>query len=376
MNSEKRDVVLRGGWLLSPQETLTNALLVKTGEALQLTAALHRSLWSDGGAIRALGSIQPLFASLGNALLEEPKPPCLGSVLEGSGWGLMFLELTGRCNESCSHCYASSSPEVEAALGWEQIESIVRDVQALGFTSLQFTGGDPLVSKHIEAAVSLAFELKIPFLEVYTNGLAFNERLADLFVQCGVSMALSVYSHDPIVHDRVTRTTDSHARTCRAIQLAMKKGITVRVAGVQGCEDEQDERALRDFLVNMGVPAAAIKMDRQRPVGRGNWTEETELLPAEKTDHSGRKQSERGKLSVSYTGNVVPCIFDRESVLGNIRQQSLRDILNREISFTQTSSLGTAPTTLPLVSQFLACGDCRVRHELLTKLGVVSRFKK
>src|SRR5690606_35876914 len=53
----------------------------------------------------------------------------------------LFIELVGQCNERCVHCYASSSPEIRAKLEHREVESILADAAALGFTRVQFTGG-------------------------------------------------------------------------------------------------------------------------------------------------------------------------------------------------------------------------------------------
>ena len=55
------------------------------------------------------------------------------------GLDLLFVELLGRCNEQCIHCYAESGPHVETALERPVVERVLREARALGIESVQFT---------------------------------------------------------------------------------------------------------------------------------------------------------------------------------------------------------------------------------------------
>lgn len=327
---------------------------------MELEGELHDDFWGSLKLLEGLAHVNPTLALLAEARSSEPTPLTLGNVLKGEQWGRLFLELTGRCNENCLHCYASSSPTVEEALDSEEIQGVLREAAALGFRRVQLTGGDPLISPALVSAISLARDLGFREVEVYTNGLAFRDELAEHFARHQVKMALSVYSHLPEVHDRVTRTPGSHVRTCNAIRLALRHGISVRVAGIQGCDPEQDEQALRDFLVKLGLSSEAIAADRQRPVGRGTWNSQTRLLDQSGGAHAASRMPVAGKLCITYSGQVVPCIFDRRLVLGSIREESISEIFARPLRLGVGSRSG-----LPVVGEPLACGDCRTRHELL-----------
>ena len=271
------------------------------------------------------------------------------------------------------------------------MQAVLREVSELGFSSLQLTGGDPLVSPHIVKAAQLAAELQIPFIEVYTNGLALRRPLAELFASLGIRIAFSVYSHDAAVHDEVTRTPGSHKRTIKAILLALSLNIKIRVSGIQGCASAQDERALRLFLIDLGLTAEAIGMDRQRPVGRGKWQDDvnliqpsagdelvsfsspthgvSEVVAASAIDVSTAPHRYPGKLSLNYLGEVTPCIFQRNHVLGRYDSNSLSEILNQEIELKDSLPLRV------LSGEPLACFDCRQHSEYLTRAQILSSFK-
>lgn len=364
-DSELRDFVCRG-WFVEQHKASSRAFSIHDGQSLELSGVLHEDLWGSRKLLSSLALANSTIRDFLSAFGAKHEVPTLGACLRGEEWGSLFVELTGQCNESCLHCYASASPEVKDALEWEQIEMVLHEASAMNFEYVQFTGGDPLISAHLPRAIELARSLGIGEIEVYTNGLAFHESMAELFAKHAVKIALSLYSHDAEVHDRVTKTPGSHVRTTRAIRLALSKGLRIRVAGIQGCDDAQSEAKLRGYLLELGVPKDRISADRQRPVGRGNFASDVELLAQAGTQHAGERSGsgapEKGKLCIAYTGDVIPCIFDRSVVFGNVRSSSLQSILAQALRFDSSRN-----RRLQLVDGALACGGCRNRRELLER---------
>lgn len=302
-------------------------------------------------AARAAG-----LPELERALSAPEEPATLRRLLAPEGFGLLFLELTGRCNENCVHCYASSGPEVSASLDRELIFTVLRDAAALGFRSVQLTGGDPLVSPHFLQAAELCRELGLE-IEVYTNGLALREELVRSLVPLEADLAFSVYSSDPAAHDAVTRTPGSHARTLAAIALAQKYGLEVRVGVVLSEVNAATFDETVSLLIAQGIDESKIATTRERGVGRGEHRNQDERLERGRAHAS--EPDRLGKLCVSYEGKVLPCIFDRKTVLGDVRKQSLDAILDQEIGALRF------PRHLRPVSEELSCQDCQFRRRLL-----------
>ena len=91
------------------------------------------------------------------------------------GFDTLFVELLGRCNERCVHCYADSAPTVEASLDRTVVMSVIDQAVEAGFRRIQFTGGDPLLCEFLPEAVARARAVGLRSIEIYTNGLALNE---------------------------------------------------------------------------------------------------------------------------------------------------------------------------------------------------------
>jgi sulfatase maturation enzyme AslB (radical SAM superfamily) len=176
MGQGKTGYFLPNDWILWRSEGFLEAIKLSSGDQIRIEGTpdndaplseLHASVWDS------LAQFEPLLGQLREQLQEAALQPLTReTVLRGSGWRQLFVELTAKCNEQCVHCYAESSPVRAEALTWPEISRVLEDAKALDFALVQLTGGDPLISAHCVRAVEFANEIGIPRVEIYTNGLA------------------------------------------------------------------------------------------------------------------------------------------------------------------------------------------------------------
>jgi MoaA/NifB/PqqE/SkfB family radical SAM enzyme len=324
------------------------------------------------GLIR-LAEAHPALGDLIAWLATPAVPLTPYDVVRQDGFDTLFIELLGRCNERCVHCYADSAPTVTDALDRETVMSVIDQAAAAGFRRIQFTGGDPLLCEFLPEAALRAAEVGIEHREIYTNGLALSAGLLDELEAARPSFAFSFYSLDPEIHDRITRTPGSHRRTLAAIDRVVARGLRSRAAIVVMEENAAGVDELVEFLKARGV--GSVSWSRTFAVGRGTEVANSASSPraigprtAESGGHSapGARRGS-GKLCVSYTGDIVPCIFQRQSVLGNVRSGvPLVDLL-------AASGRGPARRGLPVSDdsrQRLQCASCRLTDAALGWLGV------
>ena len=123
-------------------------------------------------------------------LADEPVGagvPTEGPLLDSYGRVATDLRvsLTDRCNLRCSYCMPAEG------LDWLPGEQLLRPdelarlmhiaVTRLGITSVRFTGGEPLLSRHLEEAVAAAASLRPrPEISLTTNGVGLARRAAAL----------------------------------------------------------------------------------------------------------------------------------------------------------------------------------------------------
>ncbi|WP_101952016.1 GTP 3',8-cyclase MoaA [Mycobacterium sp. 3519A] len=95
------------------------------------------------------------------------------------------VSLTDRCNLRCTYCMPAEG------LNWLPGEQLLRTdelarllriaVTRLGITSVRFTGGEPLVAKHLEEVVAATASLRPrPEITLTTNGIGLDKRAAAL----------------------------------------------------------------------------------------------------------------------------------------------------------------------------------------------------
>lgn len=231
--------------------------------------------------------------------------------------GFLWLEITGKCQLSCRHCYASSGPSgaqgTMTKMDWMQVLDQAAD---LGGSDVQIIGGEPTLHPDLPELVrhglSLGFEV-----EVYSNlARRLSDRLWEVFELPGVRLATSYYAADAATHDGITTRSGSHRRTRDNIAEARRRGIPIR-GGVVAISENQDVGAAVADLESLGV--TNVKVDQLRQVGRGV----RDLAPGVE-QLCGRCAD--GKLAISPTGEVWPCVFSRWLSIGNVQRSTLRDI--------------------------------------------------
>ena len=147
----------------------------------------------------------------------------------------LWLELTGRCPLTCTHCYAASSPTgSHGTMTDNDWRSVIDQAAALNVSMVQFIGGEPTAHPHFASLLRHAISSGLA-AEVYTNLLHVKDTLWDLFACPGVSLATSYYSDSPQQHDAITLRPGSHAKTRANITEAIRRGIPLR-AGIISLE--------------------------------------------------------------------------------------------------------------------------------------------
>lgn len=199
----------------------------------------------------------------------------------------VWLEITGRCQLTCKHCYAESGPSdgVMLPVDWCRV---IDEVAQLGGRMVQFIGGEPTLYR----------------------GLCY-------------------YSDDAAEHEAITKGRGSHVRTRVGITEALRRSIPLRVdlVDVQGGQRVEQARAELEAL---GV--TEIGTDHLRQVGRGIRHRQPSI--DQLCGHCAR-----GKIAVSPSGDVWPCVFARWMPVGNVRHRTLVEILTGPEMATATAAL-------------------------------------
>ncbi len=117
----------------------------------------------------------------------EPAVPTDGPLVDGYGRVATDLRvsLTDRCNLRCTYCMPAEGLDwlpTERLLRRDELIRLMRiAVNRLGITNVRFTGGEPLLVKHLEEIVAATAQLRPrPEIALTTNGVGLSRRAAAL----------------------------------------------------------------------------------------------------------------------------------------------------------------------------------------------------
>ena len=269
----------------------------------------------------------------------------------GSLLSFLWLEITGKCNLNCVHCYADSSPAGEhGILTVAEWKTIIADAHALGTRTVQFIGGEPTIHPHFLELVRYAATIGLS-VEVYTNLIGITAAMWSTFEQHAVSLATSFYAHDASVHDRVTMRAGSQERTLKNIQEALRRQIPLRVGIITGF-DGQDVTKTMEMLRTLGVKN--VRVDSVRGVGRGIAINEPSRPVEALCGGCGTRNA-----AVDPHGWVYPCVFSRWLRAGNVRTESLKSIYAGSAMLQMKGELNAEFAKRKLLRGTKACNpDC------------------
>lgn len=229
-------------------------------------------------------------------------------------FNFLWLELTGKCNLQCVHCYADSGPRQPLRQGMLHADwlTTIDDAAANGCYAMQLIGGEPTLYPELFDLVRHARAKGFTFIEVYTNATTLTHRNLSQFKEHGVRLACSFYSARADVHDRITKVDGSFERTISGIRAVVQEGIPLRVGIIELSEFPGEADSAQSFLAQLGV--TEMGADAVRGVGRGASFVKQGDPDAQLCGACGR-----GQLAVDPTGTVFPCVFARHAPLGHVK---------------------------------------------------------
>lgn len=333
------------------------------------------ALWrSYGGTAEVRRDLYHFFVGLKQVLQgcvdEQRLPP--GVVRRPFALGfselpvLSEVALTYRCNLRCRFCYAgcgchreAESPELATADVKRVLDAIRNEAQV---PSVSFTGGEPTLRADLPELVRYAAADLGLRVNLISNGTLIDAGLAARLREAGLASAqVSLEAPDAARHDALTGAVGSFARSVAAVGHLREAGIRVHtnttlnrenLAAAERMPWFVRELGLERFSMNLVIPAgnaagaaagAALPL---APVARDinvRYSELVALLPAiaEQARRAGVEfmwysptpvcvfnpvahglgnkgcAACDGLLSVSPTGDVLPCSSWPESV-GNL----------------------------------------------------------
>lgn len=163
------------------------------------------------------------------------------------------------CNLKCSYCVAKSGPTVpRRALGLENVQRLVDEAIALGFSDIFFTGGEPFILDDIYEM--LRYSASRVKTTVLTNAMLLRAARLEKLVSVAESVPkeklivqVSLDGGRPEDHDAY-RGKGTWENTVEGIHLLQERGFRVRIGTTETPVNSPHLSKLCEFHRSLGIP--------------------------------------------------------------------------------------------------------------------------
>ncbi len=307
---------------------------------------------------------------------EEVGEPVPDDMIRFSGQTkpVVMWNITRRCNLACEHCYIDATAVAAEELRLEEGIRLIDELARLKIPMLILTGGEPLLSRNFYAYAFHAKEVGLRTV-VSTNGTLITPEAARLLKEAGIRyVGVSLDSCRPEVHDRFRGVEGAYKRAIDGLKNARDAGLKTGLRVTLTKDNWHEIPALLDLTLEMEIPRFCLY--HLVPVGRAADISDRDVSPEErrsvikflaeaavelkdeeieilstdspmdgayllemlKDDPEKRERVRKlllnaggctagAKVSnINHRGDVLPCHFMPEVVVGNVRERSFQDI--------------------------------------------------
>jgi radical SAM protein with 4Fe4S-binding SPASM domain len=350
----------------------------------------RRNLWGDLLYYRTI-IITKLF-DLWNRVMGKIKPGSffyplavdISKRLIGGAPLAVKVDLTNRCNLWCKMCYrVHDGQDMPADVIWEMLGQI-----GSAPVWLELLGGEPILCDEIYKIIEWAkTKTSIQKVLLYTNATLITEEKARRLKEAGLDKAIvTLVSHDPAKHDIFTGVVGSWKMTIEGVRNLSRAGIKTNTFTPLHSENIDDLREINDFVnTELGitpnffqyVPQEGAKDTLRVTADRWKEAKHDILCKFSKkhVDVFKRMVSMCGTLCVGgrnlfhikTDGNVTPCPFVGDVVLGNIFEDNFWNILSRRKKGKSFLDFVSVPEECGVCSYKNVCGGgCKAGNKSLT----------
>jgi radical SAM protein with 4Fe4S-binding SPASM domain len=281
--------------------------------------------------------------------------------------------ITKRCNLKCLHCYINAVTESSNDLTTEEALNVVEEMKKINIPLVIMSGGEPLIREDFfiisEYASSIGLKLALS-----TNGTLITSRIASKLHDLGfVYVGISLDSPIEKWHDSFRGVKGAYKMTINGIKNAINSGLSVGLRLTVTRFNVNDVKSYIDLALDLGISritfyhlssagrAQSLKnwyitpeqyfnfMDYLIEVSKkytGKIEIETTMSPFDGiyVAHKIARNTEefiellnvvkaqggcgRKIISIFPDGSVHPCQFVDFITLGNVKYESLKNILN------------------------------------------------
>ena len=277
--------------------------------------------------------------------------------------GPLFVQFdcTNKCNLNCRHCVTNSGQPVEGEITTSEALKLIERLGTLGVFQIGFSGGEPLMRPDIFELMNATREKGIK-LQLTTNATLIDDEIAlklSEFELVTVGVSLEGGSKESYEYFRGEGNFEKFIEGVRTLK---KHGLPIKFKSAILRKNLTEIDSIINLAIEEGVEA--VDMFLFYPQGRGEHLAKETLNPHEiKTfleKLSKKKQELQGIISIDVddkpnaflvdqtlshstcgagvywaevlpNGNVVPCVFFKDTVAGNIIKSDFKEAWDSKV---------------------------------------------
>lgn len=241
---------------------------------------------------------------------------------------------TTRCPVNCAHCQYSCTMDGEDVL-IEELREYLKQAKALGFDKLHLTGGEPFLDiEHLSRCVSEAARLYEDIVLATSACWAYDKKTAE--------NSLRKVQKISRLHVSIDRF---HLKTIpiKNIENVLRAAASLKIkTTIRPSFDKHSHHLFEPIKKIIDKYSPDILYSYTDPFGRGELldaatfesthdaTSEFEYGLKRQTIKKKGKNPRPGTMTLFPDGNVYGCcIAMKQTLMGNLREECLRDMLNR-----------------------------------------------
>lgn len=289
----------------------------------------------------------------------------------------IHIEITSTCNEKCVHCYIPhkcKNKMIDSKLFYQ----IIEEGRMMNIVHVTLSGGEPLLHKDLKQFLIKCRELDLSVNILSNLTLLTKDLISEMKKNPLLSVQTSLYSMNPLIHDSITQLTGSFEKTKQGILQLISSGIPLQIS----CPImKQNQKSFLD-VIHWGKKhniAVAIEpvifasydhskinlknrlslkeitdvLDKQLPEGYADIIYETAKEKELLTENNPICSICRYSFCVSAEGNVFPCAGWQTNIIGNLNQQTIKEIWEKSEKIQQLRQIKR--------NQFPKCITCKDR---------------
>ncbi|MDR0373397.1 MAG: radical SAM protein [Nitrososphaerota archaeon] len=307
---------------------------------------------------------------------------------------IMSWNVTRECNLKCGHCYINADEKkLGNELSTQEGKQLMDQIYKVSRPLLVLSGGEPLLRPDILELIEYGSKKGIK-MGLGSNGYLIDNIMAKKLKTAGIAtVSISLDSHIPAQHDDFRGVKDAWERAVNACKVLQKNNVLVQVNTTLTHENYNQIDDIMSLSESLGVENFHLFF--LVPTGRG--TKLTDISPQKYEDmitttfakvHRHRlnvrpscapqfmriaqgmnldmRQWIRGCIAGMYycriypNGDITPCPY-LPIKLGNIREQSFKDIWFSSEIFKNLRNPNSLKGKCGVCEYKIPCGGCRAR---------------